>query len=61
MPDPRIANLAKVIVDYSVRIKPGDQVFITTTPAATPLVQELYRLIMQRGGHADARSLICPA
>jgi aminopeptidase len=51
MPDPRITNLAKVIVDYSVQIRPGDQVFITTTPAATPLVQELYRLILQRGGH----------
>lgn len=51
MPDPRIANLAKVIVDYSVQIKPGDQVFVTTTPAATPLVQELYRLILRRGAH----------
>ena len=51
MPDPRIANLAKVIVDYSVGIKPGDQVFLTATPAATPLIQEMYKLIMQRGGH----------
>ena len=51
MPDPRIANLAKVIVDYSVGIKPGDQVFLTATPAAAPLIQEVYKLIMQRGGH----------
>ncbi len=51
MPDPRIANLAKVIVDYSVGIKPGDQVVLTATPAATPLIHEMYRLIMQRGGH----------
>ena len=51
MPDPRIANLAKVIVDYSVGIKPGDQVFLTATPAATPLIHEMYRLIMQHGGH----------
>ena len=51
MSDPRIANLAKVIVDYSVGIKPGDQVFLTATPAATPLIQEMYKLIMQRGGH----------
>ena len=51
MPDSRITNLAKVIVDYSVKIKPGDQVFITTAPVATPLVQELYRLIVQRGAH----------
>ena len=51
MPDPRIANLAKVIVDYSVGIKAGDQVFLTATPAAAPLIHEMYRLIMQRGGH----------
>ncbi len=52
MPDPRITNLAQVIVDYSTRIKPGDQVYITTAPVAAPLVQELYRLIVQRGAHA---------
>jgi len=52
MSDPRLSNLAKVIVDYSVKIRAGDQVLITTTPVATPLVQELYRLIVQRGGHA---------
>ena len=52
MADPRLSNLARIIVDYSVKIRPGDQVFITTTPAATPLVQELYRLIVQQGGHA---------
>ncbi len=51
MPDPRITNLAKVIVDYSVGIKPGDQIVLTAMPAATPLIQELYKLIMQRGAH----------
>ncbi len=51
MSDPRITNLARVIVDYSVKAKPGDQVFMTATPAATPLINELYRLLIQRGAH----------
>jgi aminopeptidase len=51
MPDPRIANLAKIIVDYSVGLKPGDQVYIQSTPAAAPLVSEVYRLALQRGAH----------
>jgi len=51
MTDSRISKLAQVIVDYSVAVKPGDQVFINTAPVATPLVQELYRLLIQRGAH----------
>src|SRR5512139_3828088 len=49
--DPRVTNLAQTIVDYSTRIKAGDQVFIMASTAATPLVQELYRLAVQRGAH----------
>ena len=51
MPDFRIANLARTLVDYSTRIKAGDKVFIMASPAAAPLVQELYKLIIQRGAH----------
>jgi aminopeptidase len=49
MPDPRVASLAKVIVEYSVQVKPGDQVLLRSSPAAAPLVQEVYRLALQRG------------
>jgi aminopeptidase len=49
MTDPRIASLARIVVDYSVGVKPSDKVFMTTTPAATPLVLEIYRLLLQRG------------
>jgi aminopeptidase len=50
MIDQRLSRLAEVIVDYSVEVKPGDKVFINSQPVASPLVQELYRLILQRGG-----------
>lgn len=51
MPDPRLAKWARVIAEYSVEIRPGDKVFIHTAPAATPLVLELVREIVQRGGY----------
>ena len=51
MSDLRIAKLARTLVDYSTQIKAGDQVLITATPAAAPLVQELYKLILQRGAY----------
>jgi aminopeptidase len=51
MPDPRTARLAQLIADYSVGIKPGDQVFIQATPEAAPLVQEVYRAAIARGAH----------
>jgi len=34
MPDPRVTKLAKVMVQYSLRLKTGQQVFLQTTPLA---------------------------
>jgi aminopeptidase len=49
--DPRFAKWARAIAEYSVEIRPGDKVFIHSGPAATPLVLELTREIVQRGGY----------
>lgn len=51
MSDPRLAIWARVICEYSVEVRPGDRAFIHTTPAATPLVLEVAREILQRGGY----------
>jgi aminopeptidase len=51
MIDPRVASLAKVMTEYSVSVRPGDQVAIVTTSAGAPLVRELYRQVLLRGGH----------
>lgn len=51
MSDPRLAKWARVMAEYSVEIRPGDKVFIHTAPVATPLVLELVREILQRGGY----------
>lgn len=37
MPDPRVTKLAKVMVHYSLQLKPGQQVLLQTTPLADEL------------------------
>ena len=51
MVDPRVERLAKILVDHSAQIKPGDRVAIEATTAAEPLVRALYAAILERGGH----------
>ena len=50
MVDPRVERLAKILVDHSAEIKPGDRVAIEATTAAEPLVRALYAAILERGG-----------
>jgi len=48
--DARVEKFAKVLVQHSARIVPGDRVLIEATTAAEPLVRELYIQILERGG-----------
>lgn len=50
MADLRIEKLAKILVEHSTRIGPGDRVAIEATTAAEPMVRALYRCILERGG-----------
>jgi len=48
--DPRVAQLAQVLVEYSTRVKRGDTVLINAIGVDTyPLVKELHKLCLQRG------------
>jgi aminopeptidase len=49
--DSRVEKFAKILVDYSARIVPGDRVLLEATDAATPLVRELYKQILQKGAY----------
>jgi aminopeptidase len=50
MKDPRVRELAGVLVNYSTRVKKGDVVLISASGfEAAPLVQELYILCLERG------------
>ena len=51
MSDSRVQKFAKVLVEHSARIVPGDRVLIEATTAAEPLVRELYIQILEKGGH----------
>ena len=51
MTDIRIQNYARVLVEHSTRIQPGDRVLIEGTTAAEPLIRELFIQILEKGGH----------
>ena len=55
MADPRVTAMAKIIVEYSTRIKEGDLVLIYGSTMAAPLVTELYKFALQRGAHPHTR------
>jgi aminopeptidase len=48
--DPRVVQLANILVDHSTQIQPGERVAIEATTAAEPLVRALYAAILERGG-----------
>jgi aminopeptidase len=48
--DPRVVQLAHILVDHSTQIQPGERVAIEATTAAEPLVRALYAAILERGG-----------
>ena len=49
MKDPRVRQLAEVLVNYSTRVKKGDVVLISAAGfEAVPLVQEIYTLCLER-------------
>ncbi|MFW9980454.1 MAG: aminopeptidase [Candidatus Thorarchaeota archaeon] len=48
--DPRVIEHAKILVEWSTEVKPGDQVVINATPEAHELVVALYSEIAKAGG-----------
>ncbi len=51
MSDPRVEKLAELLVDYSVKVQPGDKVMVRGSVASLPLVKETYRKVVAAGGH----------
>ncbi|MEE9512926.1 MAG: aminopeptidase [Anaerolineales bacterium] len=49
--DQRVESLARVLVEYSNEIRPGDRVLIEAEPAAEPLVRACFQEILKAGGH----------
>src|SRR5947208_8340623 len=53
--DPRIEAYAKLIVERSLDVQPGWQVWINSSWLARPLVQEVVRAIARRGAYPLVR------
>jgi aminopeptidase len=51
MADPRVETVARILVDYSVNIQPGEFVAIRGAPEGAPLILAVYRRVLERGGH----------
>jgi aminopeptidase len=54
MADLRIEKMARVLVDYSTAVQPGDRVLIEGSPLSEPLVRAIYRRVLERGGQPQA-------
>ena len=46
--DEQIIEFAKLLVDYSVNVQPGDQVWIEATTAAEPAVRAVFQRVLGR-------------
>ncbi|MDH4269938.1 MAG: aminopeptidase [Dehalococcoidia bacterium] len=51
MADPRVETVAKILVDYSVKVQPKQLVRISGGPQAAPLILALYQKVLERGAH----------
>jgi aminopeptidase len=51
MPDPRVSKLAKVLVNYSIALKPGDQFVLRTSPLAEELNLAVYEEAIKAGAN----------
>ena len=51
MADPRVETVARILVDYSVKVRPNQLVRITGAPEGAPLVLAVYQKVLERGAH----------
>ena len=51
MTDPRVETVAKILVDYSVEIRPNQLVMISGAPESAPLILAVYQQVLERGAH----------
>jgi aminopeptidase len=49
MVDERVKNLAKILVGYSIKVKKGDTVLVSSGTAAEPLVMCVYEELLRKG------------
>ncbi|CAN5873043.1 aminopeptidase [soil metagenome] len=55
MTDVEIARWAELLVDYCLRVEPGETILIGSEIEARPLVEACYRALVRRGAHPVLR------
>lgn len=50
-----VERLARVLVGYSVEVRPGQLILIEAPPAAAPLVRAVYAQVLEAGGFPQSR------
>ena len=51
MRDPRVSNLAKILVNYSTKVGEGETCVIEGSSAGEPLIAAVYEEVLAAGGH----------
>jgi len=51
MADPRVETVAKILVDYSAKVRPNQLVWITGGAEGAPLILAVYQKVLERGAH----------
>ena len=51
MSDPRVETVARILVDYSVEVRPNQLVRIAGAPEGAPLILAVYQKVLERGAH----------
>jgi aminopeptidase len=51
MTDPRVETVAKILVDYSVKVRSNQLVQIGGGPQGAPLILAVYQKVLERDGH----------
>jgi len=51
MKDPRVETVAKILVDYSVEVRPNQLVMISGAPEGAPLILAVYQKVLERGAN----------
>jgi aminopeptidase len=55
MADSRTETVARILVDYSVDVQPGELVQVRGAPEGEPLLLAIYQRVLERGGHPWVR------
>ncbi|HEX7078280.1 MAG TPA: aminopeptidase [Candidatus Eisenbacteria bacterium] len=58
MNDPRVDQLADLLVNYSVAVRPGDKVAVQGSTAAEPLLKAVYAAVLRAGGNPTVTAVL---